>query len=220
MRCHKHVGLLAGLSLGAAVVISLFIYLEQPACGNHPISYWFNELPPTSVWAGSVTSAGMVEVRGRKYGIQRERPKASLAAIRTIGAKGLPFILGKLNRQETPAMRWAEWCAAKCGIKRSIFPNPEYERMQAVTALLALGSLPPEATRELRSLSSRGTNSIAQAAGFVLGANTNAQFKVISVSRFSVSNNVTFASGAVAATNIPGTNAQASLRARILDFAY
>ena len=220
MACHKHVGLLTGLCFGAAVVISLFMHSEQPGCANHPISYWFNELPPTSILAGSVTSVGTVEVRGRKYGIQRERPKATLAAIRTIGAKGLPFILRKLNQQQTPVIRWAEWCAARCGIKRSIFPDPEYERMQAVTALLALGPLPPEAARELRSLSSRGTNSIARAAGFVLGANTNAQFKVISVSRISVSNNVAFASGVVAATNIPGTNAQASLRARILDFTY
>lgn len=220
MRCRKHVGWLAGLLLGAAIVISLFIHLEQPGCGNHPISYWFNELPPTSVWAGSVTSVGMVEVRGRKYGIQREKPKATLAAIQTIGAKGLPFILRKLNRQQTPVMRWAEWCAARCGIKRSIFPDPEYERMQAVTALLALGSLPPEATRQLRSLSSNGTNSIARAADFVLGANTNSQLKVISVSRISVSNNVAFASGLVVATNIPGTNSQASLRARIIDFTY
>ena len=220
MRFRKHVGLLAGLCLGAAVVISLFIHLEQPGCGNHPISYWFNELPPTSVSAGSVTSVGTVEVRGRKYGIQRERPKATLAAIRTIGAKGLPFILRKLNRQQTPVMSWAEWCAAKCGMKRSIFPDPDYERMQAVTALLALGPLPPEATRQLRSLSSSGTNSIAQAAGFVLGANTNAEIKMISVSRISVSNNVALASGTVAATNIPGTNSQASLRATIADFTY
>jgi hypothetical protein len=215
MTCRKRLGLLAGLCLGAvALVVSLFIHFEQPACGNHPISYWFKELPPTSVWAGSVTCAGMVEARGRKYGIQSERPDASLAAIRAIGAKGLPFLLRKLNQQQTPVMRWTEWCASKCGIKRSIFPDPEFERMQAVTALLALGSLPPEATRELRSLSSRGTNSIARSAGFVLGANTNAQLKVISVSRISMSNNVAFAGGVVSITNIPGTNSQAFFRAR------
>ncbi len=219
MSCPKRIGLLAGLGLGAvAVGISLFIHFDQPACGDHPISYWFKELPPTCVWANSVTWAGTVEARGRKYGIQSERPDASLAAIRTIGAKGLPFILRKLSRQQTPVMRWTEWCAAKCGVKRSIFPDPEFERMQAVTALLALGPLPPEATRELRTLSSSGTNSIARSAAFVLGADTNAQLTVTSVSRISISNNVAFAGGAVTMTNIPGTNSQAFFRAREVNF--
>jgi hypothetical protein len=219
MTSRKRLGLLAGLCLGAvALVTILFVRFEQPACGNHPISYWFKELPPTSVWGDSVTWVGMVEARGRKYGIRSERPEASLAAIRTIGAKGLPFILRKLQQQQMPVTRWAEWCASKCGIKRSIFPDPEFERMQAVTALLALGSLPPEATRELRNLSSRGTNGIARSASFLLGANTNAQLKVISVGRVSVSNNVAFASGVVSMTNIPGTNSQAFFQARKENF--
>ena len=103
-------------------------------------------------------------------------------------------------------------------MKRSLFPDPEFERMQAVTALLALGSLPPEATRELRSLSSRGTNSMARSAGFVLGANTNTQLRITSVSRISISNNVAFASGVVATTNIPTTNSKAFFRAGKVSF--
>ena len=170
----RRVGLIAGCCLPIALaVIGLCTSPRLPAYNGHAISYWFRKLPITVVSARTVATAEAIEAGGRKYGYQHEKPEATLAAIQGIGTNGLPFIIRKLGRRETALAKQIEAWLFKCGVKRSLFPNAEVERCQAVTALLALGSLPPEATVQLRKLSGSGTNSISLAATYVLAAQTN-----------------------------------------------
>ena len=176
----KPLGLFTGSCLAVvAVAVGLCLTIKQPAYDGHPMSYWFNELPATIIRGGSVLSSELIDAGGRKYGAQREKANDSVAAIQGIGAKGLPFIIWKLGRREPLLAKWLQACFSKVGVKRSLFPNPEIERAQAVTALLALDSLPPEATRQLRELSSNAASSIAQSAAYVLAANTNASLRNI-----------------------------------------
>jgi hypothetical protein len=120
-------------------------------------------------------SADVATAGGRRYGAQHEKPETSLAAIRGLGTNGLPFIMRKLGRREMPVTKWIQTGASKCGVKRALFPNPEVERAQAVTALAALRPLPSEFIVQLRNLSKQGTNRIALSAAYALRADTSAE---------------------------------------------
>ena len=113
----------------------------------------------------------------RHYGSQHGKPGEAVAAIKEIGADGLPLILHKLGRKNQPVVRWIQSCAFKCGVKYPFFANPDMQRAQAVTALLALPSLPDGALDQLQKLSSNPTNSIGVSARFGLMANTNSDLK-------------------------------------------
>jgi hypothetical protein len=176
----KRVGLLTGACLAIAVLASALCSDSKPLLySGHPLGYWFNELPMTFVSAGTVNSVEQMDAFGSKYGSQRERPGVSVAAIRNIGTQGLPFLIRKLERRETPIERWAQTCAFKCGVKRLLFPNREVQRAQAVTALLALSPLPPDAISKLRVLSKNNTNSVGLSAAYLLRASTNTSFNIV-----------------------------------------
>ena len=166
----RRVGLVSGSCLLVAfAIIGLWTPSRPPAYNGHTISYWFHELPLTTVGAQSVGMAEVIDIAGQKYGCLHERPRASLTAIQEIGTNGLPFIIRKLSRRVAPLAKRIDVWLVTHG-KRPLFVNVEVERRQAVTALLALGSLPPEATLQLRKLSGSGTNSISLAANYVLAA--------------------------------------------------
>jgi hypothetical protein len=176
----KRVGLLTGACLAIAVLVSVLCFGSKPPLySGHPLGYWFNELPMTFVSAGTVGSAEQMDEGGRKYGSQREKHGVSLAAIRNIGTQGLPYLIRKLERRETPIEHWAQTCAFKCGAKRLLFPNREVQRAQAVTALLALSPLPPDAISKLRFLSKNSTNSVGLSAAYLLRASTNTSFNIV-----------------------------------------
>jgi hypothetical protein len=180
MKHIKRVGLLTGACLAIAVLAAVLCFgSKQPMYSGHPLGYWFNELPMTFVGAGTVGSAEQMDEGGRKYGSQRERPGVSVTAIRDIGTRGLPYFIRKLERLETPIEHWAQTCASKCGVKRLLFPNREVQRAQAVTALLALGPLPPDAISKLHVLSKNNTNRVGLSAAYLLRASTNTSFKIV-----------------------------------------
>ena len=168
---HKRFGIGIGFCLlVTGLAAGLYLPSKQPTYRGQPISYWFSELPLTLVRGQVVMSAERIETGDRKYGAQREKPEIAVAAIQEIGVKGLPFIMRKFSRRQTPIREWLQARASWCGVKRSLFPNPELERAQAVTALVALKSLPPQVMSQLHDLSGNGTNSIALSAAHVLTA--------------------------------------------------
>jgi hypothetical protein len=138
------------------------------------LAYWFNELPPTILFPdGAIGYCEKAVKRGRTYGRKREKANESLAAIRVMGTNAIPFLLQKLSRQEPPFRERVEAFLSKCGMRRSLFPDADIERGQAVTALIALNPLPPGTLLELRNLSNNSTNNIGRCAAFVLEARTN-----------------------------------------------
>ncbi|MDB6064411.1 MAG: hypothetical protein JWR26_619 [Pedosphaera sp.] len=169
------------------LVFALCIPPRQPSYNGHPLSYWLNELPISYAIEPS-TSRGMgmwltkferMDMGGRHYGSQNEKPNDSISAIRQIGTKGLPFIISRIKRHQSPIKGWIQRCALKLGIKRALFAEPdiEVERGQALTALLALPTLPPDVVAELSKLSKSNTNSIGLSASYVIMANTNGELK-------------------------------------------
>lgn len=177
MKRHKPIQLLIVVCIMVGILtLTLWVSHEQPAYRGQPLAYWFNELPLTIVRANSIESAEQLDDGGRKYGSQRERPAVSLAAIQMMGADGLPFIMHKLARPEPTFTKWAQWLAYRCGIRHPLFANREAERAQAVTALLALSPLPPDAASQLQRLSRNNTNSVGLLATYLLTASTNPNF--------------------------------------------
>ncbi len=158
--------------------------LREPSHGGRTLSYWFNQLPLTFPSGGSRRESMKLEsmdLEGRKYGSQSEKPAAAIEAVRAIGSKALPFLLQKLQRQQRPVTKWIQICASKCGMKRALFPNIEMERAQAVTALVSLSPLPPDTVARLHKLSDGRTNKVAFAAGYILVANTNSNLRRVIV---------------------------------------
>lgn len=170
----RRVWFMAAILMFVALVVGFWLGSNEPTYGGRPLSYWFNELPPTLVRGSSAGVAQQVSMGGRKYGAQHEKPQTSLAAITGIGMKGLPFLLRKLGRREAPVTRWIEGWAVRFGVKRTLFPNPELQRAQAVTAVLALSPLPPSAVEQIRRLDTQGTNS---SVNYILAAGTNEDFR-------------------------------------------
>jgi hypothetical protein len=171
----KRVALLAGLCLVVCALAMIFIFRsvpKEPVYDGHPISFWFNKLPLTMVRSGGFVMSvdTLVDGGGRLYGVKSGLPNAAFKAIQEIGTNGLPFLIGKLSRRETPKFAQSiQLWAFQHGLKHSVLPNPEIERAQAVTALLALKPLPPEAVAQIHQLSNNRTNPAALSAAYVLG---------------------------------------------------
>ncbi len=180
----KPIWLITCVCLGVAVlVLALGSGSKQPTYKRQPLAYWFNRLPLTMSGANTLSCVQFLEVSGRKYGSREIEPRVSIAAIQSIGTNGLPFLIHKITRCDLPMIKWIEACASKCGIKRSLFPDPELERGQAVTALLALSPLPESAILRLRKPPTNPTSSIGLSVGLVLAANTNIHLKAIIIPR-------------------------------------
>jgi hypothetical protein len=181
MRSHrlKRLGLLAGIIvLTFGVALTLSRSSGEPTHKGRPLSYWFHELPPTIINGTVPATAEMMSVGGRDYGAKHEKPSASIAAVRDMSPRALPFLIRKLQRRQTKAMTRIEKCASMCGAKQSFFLNPDMERAQAVTALLAIEPLPPESILQLRKLTNSRTNIAAPLADYILAATTNKSLRV------------------------------------------
>jgi len=170
----KRLGLVtASLLLACALLWFVPRALVEPAYNRHPLSYWFNELPPYIPMADSrAPDFRGRTIRGRTYGPQREAADATQKAIRSIGKRGLPFIMAKLCRKDRPLVDKVEQLAFRY-IRRSIFPDVEAQRWQSVNALVLLCPLPLETVAELRKSSKSSDQRVAIAAGMVLRAGTN-----------------------------------------------
>jgi hypothetical protein len=176
--------LMGGVCVTAlCLVIILSFSSSEPRYNGHRLYYWFNELPLTIVAGGGCFACQQLTVNGRTYGSQKESPSITLRAIQQIGTNGLPFIFSKLQRRDNAVTVWFQNCLRRCGFKRSLFPNPQLERGQAVTALLVLLPLPPSAFSQLSTLSKNNTNAVGLSAGYVLNATTDSNL-VDMIARF------------------------------------
>ena len=82
--------------------------------------------------------------------------RGALAAIRSIGTNGLPFLIRKLQARPPPRLiRLIQRYAGNWPVIRSLFPPRDQakEQGQAVAGLLVLCPLPPDVERKLRAMS-------------------------------------------------------------------
>jgi hypothetical protein len=170
----KHLGLFAAVVSGLFVLVIAFgLSSRQPSYRGHSLEYWFHRLPLILVVStNQVAYSSQVHMPGRDYGSRYEEADQAVLAIEAIGTNGLPFILGKLQYQQAPMQRWVQVLAWRCGLKRMLFPVQEFERGQAVRALVTLAPLPPDAVLQLCHLS-QNTNSVGLSAAYVLKVNAN-----------------------------------------------
>jgi hypothetical protein len=136
-------------------------------------------LGPIAFSVPRAITAQVKTIRGRTYGSSRVQPTACLSAVRRIGTNGVPFLMRKLSR---PHFAWSDrfyTLADRLGITRALFADPEMERGQATTALLALPSLPDEALKQLRQWSDKANSAIGPSAAYILKAQTDQQLKKV-----------------------------------------
>ena len=91
-----------------------------------------------------------------------------------MGTNALPLLLGKLaGGTESPLKRRVRFYASKWRGTRWLFPDPVLEKAQAVTGLLALCPLPPDAVLQLSELTADVRNPLWSKADFVLRGNVD-----------------------------------------------
>jgi hypothetical protein len=151
---------------------------DEPVYQGHPLGYWFHELPVTIVQPGRILTCQSMATKGRLYGTNRVQPSECLAAIEKTGADGVPFLMWKLRRPKLPWSNWICDLAMRAGMAQAPFADPEIERGQATTALLALPSLPERARRQLRELSKR-KDDVGVSADYILRAQTEMELRDI-----------------------------------------
>ena len=154
----------------AALAVRLSRTAQVPAYNGRPLGDWFHELPVTSIRPGLVMTSQSVTLLGRTYGNSQVQPRESLSAIQRIGTNGIPFLMQKLSWAGFPCSKQLYAIALRAGMKRALFADPELERGQAATALLALPSLPESAVERLRKLSSNTNSNIGATAAYILNA--------------------------------------------------
>lgn len=166
---------LAGLFWGISVARQ---HRAKSSYQEKPLAYWFNELPMTRIdgvgFNATVIQSDHLILRSpsgdvRRYGGWMEKPEGSAKAIRVIGTNALPFYLRKLARQAGPIESKTWEVARAAGFRGFLgYEKIEWERGQAVTALILLKPLPPEAVSQLVALSTNRNREIAAAASCAL----------------------------------------------------
>ena len=135
-----------------------------PSYKGRSLNTWFEKLPSTfpsgpqfsvpiliPTASGSIIRGERVEKQGLLYG-STNQTRDTLVAIKNIGTNGLPFLFMKFSRHESRGKKWLEKLAAWVGVRRPIFRDVGIERAQALSGLLALCPLPPEAIAEVTQL--------------------------------------------------------------------
>jgi len=135
----------------ATLAVPAWSGAKEPAYDGQPLSHWFQRLPLTFRDGASIPKGF---TNGANCG-------PAIVAVQNMGTNALPFLFEKLEQRESAQE------------KRSSSYLRCQERAQAVTGLLALSPLPPEAVERLRSLVTDFKNPVWFDADFVLVANEN-----------------------------------------------
>ena len=84
------------------------------------------------------------------------------------GTNALPFLLAKLEGQDSVGERAVTKAAKMTGVRELPFRDAGWERLQAVTGLIEMKTLTPEVTQLITSLSTNRYTNVASAAAYVL----------------------------------------------------
>lgn len=112
---------------------------------------------------------GFATSLGQNYGSANPNEVDGIKAFNAMGTDALPYLLDKLQGTDNVLEKALTKAATKTSVPTIPFRNAELERLQAVTALIALENVTPEAHRTLVEMSNGDqTNEIARAASFIL----------------------------------------------------
>jgi hypothetical protein len=151
----------------ATASVLLFRRNEQPSYQGRPIGYWFKQLPVTFVSSNSVAKGATFTLWGQTYGSTGMVTTQAFAAFDHFGTNAMPYLMSKLQDEDSYAERSATRVVLKLGGKKVPFRFAKIERSQTVTALLRLGptiDLLPMLSR----LTNNGDSDIAGSARFIL----------------------------------------------------
>jgi len=167
------VSLLAVVGISTAALF-LTLMRQKPGPSKYlgkPIGYWFEQLPATPVPPPGVDLGnvqGFVKSMGQTYGGKDSSGGRSIEAITAFGSNAVPFLLRKLQGLDSAVEKAVTKAATNAGVAYLPYRQAELERLQAVTGLIHLKSLPPEAEHLLGGLRANTNRDIAWAASYVL----------------------------------------------------
>jgi len=157
----------------AITLLLLFKTQHEPAYQDRPLSYWFTQLPVTPVLfppqdVYSVNVVGFMNVGGQQYGSRAIGDTNAIEALQFFGTNAVPLLLRKLQERDFIIEKEVSKIASQAGVKSLPFRKADLERYQAVTGLINLKSLPPDALQLISVLSTNSHQEIAWAASYVL----------------------------------------------------
>jgi hypothetical protein len=94
----------------------------------------------------------------------------AFAAFDSFGTNAAPFLIKRLQLEDTRLRQKATAFGLRIGLRRAPFRSAELERAQAVAALSRLKSLPPDVSLKLTNLSTHPSPAVARSALYVLQA--------------------------------------------------
>jgi hypothetical protein len=168
--------------LGLAVLVAALWPAKQPTYNGRSISFWFKRLPeihglrsfavdPEAAPSSKLSYAQPSTSTTVSYGFPLNRSlsatstspgtsnsapdyRTALKAIRVMGTNALPFLIRKLERRPpSRSLQKLRYYAAKWPAIGALFCSADTERAQAVTGLLVLCPLPPDALQKICTLS-------------------------------------------------------------------
>jgi hypothetical protein len=172
----KRSRILVGIVALAVILTALFFVLTRHTpkpltYQGKPIEYWFARLPvtpvpPPGVDLGNVR--GFIESMGQRYGSTNLVDAAGLDAITEFGTNALPLLLARLQGADSVIEKAVTRAATNTGVGYLPFRNADLERLQAVTGLIHVKTLTPQARELITSLRTNPNRDIASAAAYIL----------------------------------------------------
>jgi len=167
--------MLLALTISAAAIV-LFLVLrtrEEVTYRHRSLGYWFTQLPVTPVLfppenVSSMNVVGFMNVGGQQYGSGALGDTNALEALQFFGTNAVPLLLRKLQEHDSIIEQKTTQIATKAGVNSLPFRQADLERYQAVTGLIQIRSLLPDALQVISALSTNSHQEVAWAASYVL----------------------------------------------------
>jgi len=109
-----------------------------------------------------------MNVGGQQYGSTALGDTNAIEALQFFGTNAVPLLLRKLQEHDSIIERKTTQIATKAGVNSLPFRKADLERYQAVTGLIRIKSLPPDALQSISALSTNSHQEVAWAASYIL----------------------------------------------------
>jgi len=174
--------ILLGIVAVAGILGALIFFFSRHAAKpltyrGRSIQYWFAQLPvtpipPPGVDLGNVRGfmnvRGFIKSTGQQYGSTNLFDDAAIDAIAAFGTNAVPFLMARLQGLDSAAEKEITKAATNTGVGYLPFRNADFERLQAVTGLIHVKMMTPEASQLIMSLRTNSNPGIASAAAYIL----------------------------------------------------
>jgi len=139
---------------------------------GRPFPAWFTQLPLTLVSSQQVMHTESITGMGQQYGGTGNVARV-FAALDSFGTNAIPYLLQKLQEEDSTIEEQATRLAVNSGVRSIPFRLAKFERSQAVSGLIRLRDLPRDTIEALARMSISARPDVAEAASYILRARTN-----------------------------------------------